>query len=45
MGVVYGRNIIWIPFKQLLQVLQSAGILKEEVEQKDKLEKEILGES
>lgn len=31
MGVVYGRNIIWIPFKQLLQVLQQAGILKEDV--------------
>jgi len=32
-GLVYGKSIIWVPVKQLLQVLQSAGILKEDAEQ------------
>jgi len=33
-GFVYGQAVIWIPVKQLLQVLQQAGILKEDVKQK-----------
>ncbi|RLI14385.1 hypothetical protein DRO41_05860 [Candidatus Bathyarchaeota archaeon] len=33
MYVTYGKNSVWIPFKQLLQVLQHTGILKESVEQ------------
>jgi len=33
-GIVYGQTMVWIPVKQLLQVLQHAGMLKEDVKQK-----------
>ena len=33
MYVTYGKNSVWVPFKQLLQVLQQAGILKEDAEE------------